>query len=342
MSAIFALLAADLRARADTGATRTRAQDAPAHIPQRPGHGVVQQARLLQGTIGNQAMLRLLPRPTSGAGMNESANEHEQRVDRAARLPQPSISLAEGASLRRKCQECDDQNKLSRKAADERRLSVSNGVDDLDLEDEEAVASVDGPDESPAGDSMAAGGNGAAANGGQALSDGGAPSASCPTSTAVDSTVDLTPAGLAAGYLTAYGSMARMKVLPDATTWDGVSVVESMVSGNSTCPATLTQPGPCRGGSTFVVGAASGRSNVQPVQPAARNTFYDFHTTHTRALSVLHDSTRNPAGVNSCQVVCNQTYSCGGAVIGHHTITRSFSKGTFKGQDVTMVSVTKT
>jgi hypothetical protein len=60
----------------------------------------------------------------------------------------------------------------------------------------------------------ASGGNG------QALTGGGSPSATCPTSTA-SIRQSITPAGLA-GYLTAYGIMARMKVLPDATTWDGV------------------------------------------------------------------------------------------------------------------------
>ena len=267
--------------------------------------------------------------PADGLDM-QIMRRHDEDVSTAATPQRPRL----------KCAACDAEG--SDNSTDERRLRVSNGVDDPDLEEEESPSSVDGPDESQLVDTRTVEQNPSPATPAQALSDGGAPSPRCPTGTTVDSTVDLTSAGLSAGYLTAYGIMARMKVLPDATTWDGVSVVESMVSGRSTCPATLTQPGPCRGSSTFVVGAASGRSNVQPVQPAARNTFYDFHTTHTRALSVLHDAGRNPSGVNSCQVVCDQTYSCAGTAVGHHTITRSFTKGTFNSQNVTMVSVTKT
>jgi len=40
--------------------------------------------------------------------------------------------------------------------------------------------------------------------------------------------------------------------------------------------------------------------------------------------------------------VCQQEYSCDGVVIGRHTITRTFRKGTQAGTPVTLIDVTKT
>ena len=163
----------------------------------------------------------------------------------------------------------------------------------------------------------------------------------CPSSTRVDDTTDITQAGLQAGFRSAYGIIARMRVLPEATTWDGKQITEAVSQKSSTCPAGLTVPGPCAGDSTFTVGAASGGSNVIPVQPAMRNRFYDFHTTRSRTISFLHDPTRNPTGMNSCESVCQQLYSCNGLPVGMHTITRRFIKSTFNGQPVTIINVTK-
>jgi hypothetical protein len=163
----------------------------------------------------------------------------------------------------------------------------------------------------------------------------------CPSGTRVDDTTDLTQAGLQAGFLSAYGIIARMRVLPDATTWDGRQLTETLAQASSTCPAGLTQPGPCSGSSTFTVGGASGHSNVNPVQPAMRNRFYDFHTSRSRTVSFLHDPTRNPTGMHSCETVCQQLYSCNGMPVGMHTITRRFSKSTFNGRNVTIINVTK-
>jgi hypothetical protein len=317
---------------------RNRAQ--PSQLPQDHAHALglspplqtptgSQELSRLHSLYGNQAVLRMLNRSRplvqgkcacEGSAGSGALSSEGQLMGRHP--------------IHRKCAECED-----RAAAE---LRSRDSVDDLDTEGQEDLMSVDGPGEKAAdagaphdagtGKAGAAGGGTGGAN---------APAATCPTATAVDTTTDLTPAGLSAGYLTAYGIMARMKVLPDSTNWNGVSVVEANTVGSSTCPATLTHPGPCTGNATFVVGSASGKSNVQAVQPAMQNRFYDFHTTHTRALSVLHDSTRNPAGLNSCKAVCNQTYSCGGAVIGTHTVTRTFTKGTSGGHDVTIVNVTK-
>jgi hypothetical protein len=164
----------------------------------------------------------------------------------------------------------------------------------------------------------------------------------CPTTTQVDGTTDLTAAGLAAGFRSAYGIVVRMRVTPDVRSWDGVRVSESFAPVSSTCPAGLTVPGPCSGDATFTVGAPSGGSNVLAVQPGVRNCFYDFHTSRSRTVSFLHDATRNPAGLDSCEVVCRQDYSCDGVVIGQHTVTRTFRKGVQGRTPVTIVDVTKT
>lgn len=167
------------------------------------------------------------------------------------------------------------------------------------------------------------------------------PAPSCPASVRVDNVTNLTQAGLQAGFLSAYGIIARMRVLPDSRTWDGKHVTESLMQISNTCPSGLTRPGPCNGNSTFTVGAASGRSVLIPQQPAMRNRFYDFHASRSRNISFLHDPNRNPTGMNSCEAVCLQRYSCNGIVIGTHTVKRQYHKGTFNGRNVTIISVTK-
>ena len=70
---------------------QTKASDSPTRklAPQpslvaRPlGGGAVEQARVLQGTIGNQAMLRLLAQRTSNLTKNRPEGDHEQEADPA-------------------------------------------------------------------------------------------------------------------------------------------------------------------------------------------------------------------------------------------------------------------
>jgi hypothetical protein len=164
----------------------------------------------------------------------------------------------------------------------------------------------------------------------------------CPTGTRVDAVTDLNDAGFQAGFMSGYGITARMRVLPDRIDWAGKEVVEVLSQTSSTCPAGLTNPGPCHGGSTFTIGAPSGRSRVGAQQPAVRNTFYDFHTSRSSIVSFLHDRGRNPANLDACEAVCRQSYLCDGQVIGTHEITRRFRKGRFAGRDVTIIDVTKT
>ena len=163
-----------------------------------------------------------------------------------------------------------------------------------------------------------------------------------PSGTRVDTVTSYTQAALQAGYLSGLGIVARMQVLPDSTSWDGNEVVEAVQQTSSTCPDTLTVPGPCNGHSHFPIGASMRGRGVRPEQPAMRNRFYDIHTSQSERVSFLHDATRNPRNLNSCESVCRQDYGYNGAIIGSHSIRRVFRKGTFDGRDVTIVDVTKT
>lgn len=163
----------------------------------------------------------------------------------------------------------------------------------------------------------------------------------CPRRTEVDRVVDMTPAGLRDGFRTAYGAMAVMRVFPRERTWDGTQISESLTEQSNTCPATLSREPLCSGDSVFTVGA-SGRSSRLGNQPGLVNRFYDFHTSRSRNVSFLHDSTRNPNGLNSCAATCEQTYTCQNTVLGRHVVTRNFKKGVHAGHDVTIVDVTKT
>jgi hypothetical protein len=191
--------------------------------------------------------------------------------------------------------------------------------------DEEGAESVDGP--TPVG------------SGSNAQP---APPRPRPTGTKVDTTTSYTQAALQAGYLSGMGIVARMQVLPDSTTWDGNEVVESLQQVSSTCPDTLTRPGACNGHSHFPIGAKLRGRGVRPELPAMSNRFYDIHTSQSEDVSFLHDATRNPKGIDSCESVCRQDYSYDGVVIGSHSIRRQFRKGKVNNHDVTVIDVTKT
>jgi hypothetical protein len=148
----------------------------------------------------------------------------------------------------------------------------------------------------------------------------------------------MTPDGIKKGYRTGYGACAVMRVEPDSTNWDGTKIIESNKQTKNSCPAEF-DISPCSGSDTFTVGPES-NSSILGKLPATRNHFYDYHISRWNRGSLLHD--RNAKDVASCEVVCEQNYSCGGKVIGTHTITRTVTKGTSGSRDVTLVAVTKT
>jgi hypothetical protein len=159
----------------------------------------------------------------------------------------------------------------------------------------------------------------------------------CPTKTVVEKVIDMTPTGIQKGYRTGYGAAVLMRVEPTGTNWDGAKIVEANSQTKNTCPKEFGIS-PCSGADTFTVGAAS-NSSILGALPATSNHFYDYHTSRWNKGSLLHD--RNPNDVPSCEIACEQKYSCGGNVIGTHAITRTFTKGTSGSRNVTLVNVTK-
>ena len=161
-------------------------------------------------------------------------------------------------------------------------------------------------------------------------------STACPTKTTVDTVTNKTADGVK--YRTGIGAVTTIKVEPDARNWDGTNIVETFPTGiTSDCPKEFGIS-PCDGNSTFIFGASQ-NSHKFGALPATKNRFYDFHQTRWKGGSLLHE--RNPAGIDSCKISCEQNYSCGGTVIGKPTITRTFTKGKVGSVDVTNVDVTK-
>ena len=98
---------------------------------------------------------------------------------------------------------------------------------------------------------------------------------------------------------------------------------------------------PPQSSTTFRLCRYNGKSH-EHTNALEGNRFYDFHVTKSRALSRLHDPSRNPGGLDACRTVCEQKYFCEDREIGRHTVTRDFRKGVFDGQQVTLVTVGKT
>lgn len=162
----------------------------------------------------------------------------------------------------------------------------------------------------------------------------------CPSSVELESTINLNPEALANGYRTAYGILAKMRVLPDYRNWNGTQISEVVTPVPGTCPPNLTRE-PCASGPPFTVGAPTKSSPVHPVEPGIRNRFYDFHRTRWKSNSLLHDQTHNPQNLSTCESKCDQQYLCDGQVIGHFVMTNRYRKSTYQGKDVTIVDVTK-
>ncbi|HKV40513.1 MAG TPA: hypothetical protein VJX67_14975 [Blastocatellia bacterium] len=162
----------------------------------------------------------------------------------------------------------------------------------------------------------------------------------CPLSTSLDSTTDITAAALAAGYLTAGGILTRIKVGPDTKNWDGSYVFETNKTTKSDCPAEFGTK-PCSGDSHFPIGEGH-RFRFGGKLPPVHHQFYDVHETFWKGGSLLHDKTRNPKGLSTCQSVCEQQYHCGDLTIGKFAVSRVFRMAKQGVKDVTVIDVTKT
>ena len=178
----------------------------------------------------------------------------------------------------------------------------------------------------------------------------GRPAATCPTDIKVDSvkTVNDTDFGKD-GPITGWGGYARMEV-SDSTgkDWAGTEIHESFTrvkntcggDGNGACSNTSGEGG--AGGSAFKVGDASNFLGFIAL-PATKNSFYDLHAfKYLGRKSILHAVNKQ-----SCEVQCEQSYSCGGGRLGpKFVITYSMTAGSVPRRGggsnaVTRVSVDK-
>jgi hypothetical protein len=156
------------------------------------------------------------------------------------------------------------------------------------------------------------------------------PRPACPTSVTLSGTTTLSLASQFPTLKTGIGIVASMQTNPTNINWNNVQITESVTAASNDCPASF---GACAASDTFTVG--TGGSTFGQTFTGTTNIFYDQHTS-TGSVSAL-----DSAGIDSCTRVCNQTYSCGGNVIGTFTINRSFTKGTIQNTPVTNVTVTK-
>lgn len=145
------------------------------------------------------------------------------------------------------------------------------------------------------------------------------------------------------GYLTGGGICAVMEAQPAVSNLCP-SVPEQVTSAGSgtTCPTTLITGGLCAGSSTFTIGRNQVSACASVSMPPSG--FVDRHTIQLQSVSVLHDSTRNPAGLNSCAFTCDQQYFAGSSrsAIGRFQIRYDLTKGRRGTENITLVTATKT
>lgn len=159
---------------------------------------------------------------------------------------------------------------------------------------------------------------------------------SCPTSITISNRTNIPLENIFPNAKTGVGLVASMQVGPASSgPFNGVSIVESVSTSGvlqQTCPGPVF-PNQCSGSDTFIVGQGGSAFGVP--FPSTTNIFYDFHTS-TDTVSRL-----DAAHINSCTAGCNQTYSCGGRIIGSFTIIRDYTKDTIQNTPVSRVKVTK-
>lgn len=131
------------------------------------------------------------------------------------------------------------------------------------------------------------------------------------------------------GPITGWGGYARMEVSdPTGKDWAGTQIHEALTRVKNTCGddgnvacSNTSGEGATRG-SVFKVGQASKFLNFFDL-PATKNSFYDLHVFKDGRKSLLH-----AANKQSCEIQCEQTYSCGGRKLGPtFLITYSMTPG---------------
>ena len=130
---------------------------------------------------------------------------------------------------------------------------------------------------------------------------------------------------------------------PNGKTWDGTEIQETVKQVKNSCGARARRvcsnesaednPG---GGSNFTVGAASNFLGMAPLAKAT-NSFYDVHAFVLKGVSITHEK-----GIKSCEIQCEQTYSCAGKQLGPtFAITYGLTMDEAHSNDVTRVGIKK-
>lgn len=162
----------------------------------------------------------------------------------------------------------------------------------------------------------------------------------CPTSVSVGAIAQRNHSNLSASekeqWGTWLGAMSRMDIGPgpDHT---GHCMKERLTTVSNTCPAAVYSRGgstsqPCTGNKCLDINRYGNSWGVSDGPTA----FLDMHRTMARQ-SLLENT-----GVNACQVVCEQTYTCDRIhpTTGTFRITRNFQAGTYTRADGTTMHVT--
>lgn len=164
---------------------------------------------------------------------------------------------------------------------------------------------------------------------------------SCPSSITVGSSqpMNLSPTDVANGYLTGIGALYSMNVYPSDTSYNGVSISESISQGSSDCPSTIPSAAVCTtgGGGALVIGqGTTGQQayGIDTPQAGSLDTLLDAHAVGINPTKSLLQPGQ------SCTITCNQIYSCG-SVNWDFTITYNFTTGTISGVPVTLVGASK-
>lgn len=151
----------------------------------------------------------------------------------------------------------------------------------------------------------------------------------CPTSVSVGALAQRNHGDLPATeketWRTWLGAMSRMDVGPGPD-HSNHCMKESLTTVSNSCPASMYTRGgvtssPCSGTACLPINRYGSMWGLTD----GPTSFFDMH--RTRA----HESLLEGTGVNSCSVVCEQTYTCDRtqATTGTFRITRSFQAGTY-------------
>lgn len=143
---------------------------------------------------------------------------------------------------------------------------------------------------------------------------------------------------LCAYLLDWYGPYSGHAGGPTTTNFDGTKLTEAVTPFSNSCPTTiphLQNNYVCTGSTTFTIGLGVGTVASGIVVPDIHNQIWDDHEALDGASRLAN------SGVQSCTIVCAQTYSCGGKPVANFKISRQFTQGTSGGYAVTSVYATK-